>query len=351
MKRFFYLLFHEIILFRTNLAIHLVAVIQPVIFFIAMSSVLVNPTFDMKIEESESRYFDTFIQSMKSIVSPIGADYIRPEIKAMNSEYYDQIIKLEKRENKLTAVQYFGLIDSNLVKNFRNRLKAVVLSLWNKSLEKRAVSIVEKPLFFKDFSYIIYYGLALIPMAAFIAAVFIGAVLTTQDFENRHILEYRLSSKSSLLCLSARFIKLFMLSLLASGLIIIATGIMTGHWPENIFFVLFVIILLSSIAGSIGIIAGLIFKRTIPAFVVGLTLSFAGWILGDAFGIASGFSDMYYTLSRFMPHSHAVELLFPGYFGIHIATEQSSLILLIMFSIVSFTVCYIFYIIQVKSRR
>jgi hypothetical protein len=351
MRRFFYLLFHEMILFRTNLAIHMVAVIQPVIFFIAMSFVLVHPTFDMKIEESESRYFIPFIQTMKRIASSIGPHYIRPEIKARNSEYYDQMIKLEIRGGKLTAVQYFGLIDSNLVKNFRNRLKAVVLSLWNKNLEKRAVSIVEKPLFFTDFSYIIYYGLALIPMAAFIAAVLIGAVLTTQDFENRHILEYRLSSKSSLLCLSARFIKLFMLSLLSSGLIIITTGIMTGHWPDDIFFVLFVVILLSSIAGSIGMAAGLIFKKTIPAFVVGLTLSFAGWILGDAFGIASGFSGTYYILSRFMPHSHAVELLFPGYFGIHIATEHSSLIILITFSIVSFIVCYMVYIIQVKRRR
>lgn len=351
MKRFFYLIFHELILFRTNLAIHLVAVVQPFIFFSAMSFVLVHPTFDVKIEESDSRYFEPFIRAMKSIKSPAGPDYIRPEIKAQDSDYYDQIIKFENREGKLTAVQYFGLIDSNLVKNFRNRLKASVLYEWNRSLENRSVTIVEKPFFVKDFSYLLFYGMALIPMAAFLASILVGAVLTTQDFENRHILEYRLSSKNPLLCLTARFIKLCILSLLASGLIIIATGVMTGHWPGNIFFVLFVIILLSIIAGAAGITAGLIFKKTIPAFVIGLTFGFTGWILGDAFGLASGFSRIFYTISRFMPHSYATELIFPTYFGIHFAAEQGSFIFLTAFSLISFMGCYIVYIIQVKSRR
>ncbi|MBN2531651.1 MAG: hypothetical protein JXB88_02100 [Spirochaetales bacterium] len=351
MKRFFYLLFHEIMLFRTNLAIHLVAVLQPFIFLIAMSSVLVHPTFDMKIEESDSRYFTSFIQAMKSIKSPIGSDYIRPEIKPRDSKYDDQMIRLENRGRKLTAVQYYGLIDSNLVKNFRNRLKAVVLYLWNKDLGNRSVSIVEKPLFPRDLSYIIYYGLAFISMAAFIASVFIGSVLTTQDFENRHILEYRLSPVNSLLSLIARFIKLCFFSLLGSGLIIISTGIMTGRWPDNIFFVLFIIILLSIIAGAVGMTAGLVFKRMIPAFVVGLTTGFTGWILGDAFGLASGFSGIYYALSRFMPHSYATELIFPQYFGIHLATEKNSFIILIIITVISFTGCCIAYVTQVRNRR
>jgi hypothetical protein len=37
--------------------------------------------------------------------------------------------------------------------------------------------------------------------------------------------------------------------------------------------------------------------------------------MGSAFGLASGFSGLYEIISRLTPNTHAVELLFPLYYG------------------------------------
>jgi hypothetical protein len=62
-----------------------------------------------------------------------------------------------------------------------------------------------------------------------------------------------------------------------------------------------------------------------------LVSSFAGWLLGSAFGLAAGFSSGYERISRFTPFTHATELLFPRYYGISIGTPWMSVLALVLF--------------------
>jgi hypothetical protein len=249
MRRFRLLLVNEIKLFRTAIPIHVVAMLQPTIMYVLMSAILVQPTFDMYVNRPTTGEGRDLVAAMREVGSPIGLPYINPVLVDWDGGTVErQVVTIEDHDGTPVAVQRYGLIDSNLVKNLRNRLTAAGLRLWNAELGDRAVTVEEYPWLPHDVPYDLYFGMALLPMTAFLAASMLGAVLTAQEFELQTVV-------------------------------------------------------------------GLVMRRTIPAFLLALVGTFVGWIMGSAFGLAAGFGGLYERVSRLTPFTHAVELLFPRYFG------------------------------------
>ncbi len=118
-----------------------------------------------------------------------------------------QVIRVEDRGGTPTAVQHFGMIDSNLVKNFRNRLTRPRCSCGTMRSAPRGDRDAA-PLPARDVSYDVYFGMALLTMSAFLAAAIIRAMLTAQEFEFRTVAEYRLAPASLGLILGGRLVRL-----------------------------------------------------------------------------------------------------------------------------------------------
>ena len=329
MKRFQLLLQNEVKLFRTAAPIHLVAILQPTVMYLLMTTILVHPTFDMNVARPGS---DRLVAALEQVGSPIGLPYVHPILVDWDGGPVNrQVIAVEKRDGVPTAVQYYGLIDSNLVKNFRNRLTAAALRLWNAKLGDRAVTVEQHAWLPRDVSYNVYFGMALLPMATFLAAAIIGAALTAQEFEFRTVVEYRLAPAPLRLILGARLTRLTLSALLSAGILWLAVGLATGAWPRDVWLVGLILLPLAVMAGCLGIVAGLVFRKSIPAFLVALVATFVGWIMGSSFGLAASFGAGYERISRLAPFTHAVELLFPCYYGATVGSPGvSALVLMFM---------------------
>ncbi|MGC9333086.1 MAG: hypothetical protein ACP5JJ_02990 [Anaerolineae bacterium] len=307
MARFRLLLRSELRLFRTAIPIHVVAILQPTILYLVMSVVLVHPTFEMNVTWPTTGTGRDLVEAMRHVGSPIGLPYIEPVLMTFQGgQVARQVVVVENPDGWPTAVQHFGLIDSNLVKNYRNRLTAAGLRLWNESLGRYAVAIEEHAWLPRDMPYTVYFGMALLPMTAFVAASFLGAVLMAQEFEFRTLLEYRLAPLASVWILGARLMRLLLAALISASILSIAIGLRTGVWPDRPWLVALILLPVGIIAGCLGTLAGLVMRRTIPAFLVGLVASFVGWIMGSAFGLAAGFGGWYERISRLTPFTHAV---------------------------------------------
>jgi hypothetical protein len=332
MRRFQLLLRNEVKLFRTAVPIHLVAILQPTVMYVLMTVVLVQPTFDMNVARPTSDLGADLVAALEQVGSPIGLPYVNPVLVDWDGgDVARQVVVVEERDGVPTAVQYFGLIDSNEVKNFRNRLTAAALRLWNAELGRRAVTVEQHAWLPRDVSYNVYFGLALLPLATFLAAAGIGAVLTAQEFEFRTVVEYRLAPASPGLILGGRLARLALSALLSAGILWLAVGLVNDAWPRDIWLVGLILLPLAVMAGCLGIVAGLVLCKSIPAFLVALVASFAGWIMGSAFGLATSFGAGYERISRLTPFTHAVELLFPRYFGATVGSPGvSALVLALM---------------------
>jgi hypothetical protein len=332
MKRFLLFLTNEFRLARTAAPVHLVAILQPAVMYLLMGTILVHPTFDMNVRRPTDDLGWELVAAMEEVGSPIGDPYIHPIlVESAQEPDMRQVVSVERVEGVPTAVQRFGLVDSNVVKNYRNRLTAAALRLWNDELDSRAVAVVERPWLPWDVPFSVFFGMAMLPMAVAIAASIIGGVLTAQEFELHTILEYRLAPAPLWLILGARLTRLALSGLISGGILLIAIGLTIGYWPHPLWRVGLVLLPVGVIAGCVGVIAGLLLQKGIPAFLVGLVTSFVGWILGSSFGLAAGFNPVYEFISRLTPNTHAVELLFPAYFGVALGSPwPSALILLLM---------------------
>jgi hypothetical protein len=334
MSRFRLLLLNEFKLFRTTIPFHLVAIFQPTLMYLLMTVILVHPTFDMNVARPTREEGWALMAAMEKVGSPIGLPYIRPiPVDWDGDEVSRQVIVIEERGRVPTAVQYYGLIDSNLVKNFRNRLTAAALLLWDEQLGDRAVIIHEQPWLPRDVPYTVYFGMAMLPMTAFLAASILGAVLTAQEFELGTLVEYRLAPAPPALILASRLTRLVFSGLVSGAVLLVAVGLATGSWPNSLWQVGLILVLVAATAGCLGMLSGLVMRRVIPAFLVGLVASFTGWILGSAFGLAAGFGGWYERVSRLTPFTHATELLFPCYYGINIGQPLVSLLFLMLCSL------------------
>ena len=166
MNRFALLLRNEFKLFRTAVPVHLIGIFQPALMFSLMALVLVTPTFDMNVMHHLG---DELIRAMRQVGSPIGQPYIKPilvETIPGQEILGGQLIEFEGGAGNQTAVQRFGLIDSNMVKNFRNRLTAAALVMWDELLGEKAVFIEQEPWLPRDIPYSVYFGMAMMPLAA-----------------------------------------------------------------------------------------------------------------------------------------------------------------------------------------
>jgi hypothetical protein len=326
MKRWLYTLRNELKLFRTAIPIHLVVVLQPTVMFLLMSAILVHPTFNLYVTHPTTDPGQKLVAAMAEIGSPIGSAYIHPilvdkdELKGLQ-----QVITIGMEKGTPTAIQHYGLIDSNMVKNFRNRLTAAALRVWNDTLEDQAILVEEHPWLPQDTPYTLYFGMAMVPMAVALAASVVGGYLTAQEFEFGTILEYRLAPVPASLVVGARLLRLMFLSLVSGGLLMLTLGLVTGGWPASPFTALATLLPMGATAGCLGIIAGLLTKKSIPSFLVGLVTTFVGYLMGSAFGLAAGFSRTYELISRMTPNTHTVELLFPIYFSEGIGTPWISI--------------------------
>ncbi|MCA9904357.1 MAG: hypothetical protein KC547_10905, partial [Anaerolineae bacterium] len=304
--------------------------LEPAVMYALMTVILVHPTLDMQVTRPTTDAGQALVAAMQAVGSPNGLPYIQP-LLVDTTEPRDarQVITVETTAGTATAVQRYNLIDNNLVKNYRNRLTAAALRLWNAALGDRAVTVVEHTTHPRDISYNVYFGMAMLPMTAFLAAILLGGVLTAQEYEFHTMLEYRLAPTRPELVLAARLTRLALSSLLAAGLVLLLIGQINGYWPDSLWQIGLVLLPVALIGGSLGIIFGLLIRHTLPVLLVGLITSFVGWIIGVAFKPAATVGGLYEFASRLTINTYAVDLLFPHFYGAEINSLSTAWLVLI----------------------
>ncbi|MCJ7715409.1 MAG: ABC transporter permease [Anaerolineales bacterium] len=298
----------------------MIAILQPTLMFLLMSVIMVVPTFEMMVLQPSSDDGDNLVAAMEEVGSPIGPDYIQTILVDQPDPIHRQVIEIVHLNGKPTAIQKFGYIDSNLVKNLRNRLTASLLVLWNQDLGSQAIKLNEHPWLPQDIPYTVYFGMAMIPLAAYLSAAMIGGYLMAQEFEGGTILFYRLSPTPYPLLLAAKITRLLLTGLASAFILYTALGLITGVWATSILSIFSIILPLTLIAACIGLLAGLLTQSSLPSFLVGLASAFAFWLIGSGFGLAAGFSPLFEGISRLIPNTLVIEMLFPYfYFGREVA--------------------------------
>jgi len=314
MRRFLALVLNEFKLTRTAMPPHIVAILLPTVLYLFMGTVLTSPFWRMNLQQPKTDVGRALQAAMQTVGSPIGDPYIDLHIIEQNQpENLRQVIVVEKENGVTTAVQHYGLIDANQVKNLRNRLTAAALKLWSAALDGHAITIEEHPWLPRDYPYRLYFGMAILPLAMFLAAAISGSVLTAQDFESGAIQEERLAPTPVVLPVMARIIRLTLFAYLSAALLVVS-GSLTGFWPVSVWPVALALLPVGLIGAGVGIILGLVFRNSLTVYVLSMALSVTLWLFGNNFSLTY-YGGLAALLTRFSPNTYAVYLIFPHFFG------------------------------------
>jgi hypothetical protein len=315
MKRFWILFVNEFKLTRTAVPSHIVAIIQPTILYLFMGAILGSPFMAMNLRQPDTPIGEALQVALQEEGSPIGDRYVNLNLVEQSQPgNLRQVIVVEEENGTATAVQRYGLIDANHVKNLRNRLTSAALSLWSAELGDQAVTIQEHPWLPKDNPHKFYFGMGLLPMAMFLATIMLGSVLTSQDFEFGTIQEERLAPSNIALPVLTRITRVTLYAYLSVILLLLVSGSMTGFWPASVWPVFAALLPVGIIGGGFGIVLGLIFRSSVTVYVLSMALSMALWLFGNSFGLTN-FGGLYAFFTQLSPNSYAVELIFPQFFG------------------------------------
>ena len=332
MKRFRLFLQSEIKLLMTHRVVLLVALIQPALMYALMSLVFVEPTFDLYVQAAQTPQEEHYMQAMQEVGIESGVPYINPVITD-ESDWLRQYIAMDTQDEMLYVNQTFGNIDSNMIKNFRDRVTAAALIYWQDDLGDQAILIDQQPMLPKDVPYITYFGMALIPMGIFLGSAITSAMLTAYEFENGTIIEMYMSPRPDWQHMLIQFLRIIVIGLLSAVINICSVGWISGVWPKGILGIILPVCLLSIAGGSLGMLAGFITRKALPAFLISLVVSLLNWLFGNSFGLASGFAGWYETFSYFAPNRYLVELLFPHYYHVQAGSISLSWLVLSLVSI------------------
>jgi hypothetical protein len=158
--------------------------------------------------------------------------------------------------------------------------------------------------------------MAMLPLAAFIGAGFVAAFLTAQEFEFNTIIEYRLAPTAWVMLLSSRLLRLCLTGLLSGMVLGLFLYLFDQVLPSSILAFALILLAMGLIGACVGTGMALILRSTLPAFVTTLAIGFFFWIMGGAFGLPAGFSGAYEVVSRWMPNTYAVSMLYQLYYDI-----------------------------------
>jgi ABC-type multidrug transport system permease subunit len=170
-------------------------------------------------------------------------------------------------------------------------------------------------------------------MGIFLGTAITSAILTAYEFENGTILEMYMSPRPDWQHMLIQFLRIIGIGFISAIINISSVGWISGVWPTNIIDMIFPICLLALAGGSLGMLAGFITRKALPAFLISLVVSLLNWLFGNSFGLSTGFTGWYETFSYFAPNRYLVEILFPHYYHVHAGSTTLAWLMLSLISI------------------
>lgn len=313
MKRLLFIIKTEILTTRSSLPFHIIALLSPILFFIVFAGQLDN---DISFPISFNATDTPFYESIDDYRSPAGTPYY--EIgKEQNPISITELKQIEVIDEKFSGVlnQKIESIDKNITKNYRNRLTGAVSKYFSIKFPEKAIQITETPIYEKDPSWSSFFAASILIFGILLSGLLFGALSYTREWETNSIDLFKLSPINPIYILSGKFLGALIKSIITVVLYIIfitlKLKILIFSSPE----IVGITLLVYSTAIIIGMLIGLMFKKTLVAFITALISSILLWALGGGFGARTGMASFIQTIININPVSKYMNLVLHSCFN------------------------------------
>lgn len=349
MKRIWLVMKKELISVKGALPFNLVTIIIPLLFMF-MFAVLLNQGISSPVLVSPGSADSQFIKHIYNYATPYGIPYFQPtalDKEIQQTGYVNEIEVIQEPQminNQVQGeiVQHFADINTNVTKNYQNRLTGAVTSYLKNFMNNQWIGVEEYPQFNQDISWALSYSLNAIVFGMMLTGLLFGSLSFTQEAENDIFKFFILSPMNPIWIITGKICSGIIKGLISTGIFTIILAVSMGKLPDNWGIFILIVILAYILILSLGLIIGMLASSTLTAFFLSLVIALTLWMAGGGFGSMALFSELIQKFALINPATHILNIVRYSYFGGFIQFNYD-LGILMSWIILSFVTLYIIY--------
>lgn len=313
---------------KENPAFNGATIISPLLFlfaFAAMVSGGITLPVETQPEQSQSR----FLQSAANFRAPDGTPYVELENAQLDStaardtgqaRHVDRYIvtaepQVDASGISGTVTHVVTDVNSNMTKNYANRLTGATVNYLHEHLDAGTVEVVERTRYQADIPWDISFAVNTVVFGAMLAGLLFGLLSMTSEWENSTTKLLALCPKPAALIAGGKIIAAFIKSVLALAVLASVIALMFPLKMDHPWNLVSAAALLSVTFTGLGLILGLVVRSTMTAFLASLVISLSLWVAGGGFGDLSYFGSVTQTIGALNPATYGLNATRYAYFG------------------------------------
>ncbi len=306
MRRFLIFLRTELLAARASIMFHIAAFASPLMFLMVFALNLGEDiTFPIMIEGSSP-----FRETALSYASPAGVPYLKQD-DAMRSITLKETEPVRVESGVLRGRLSLGIneINTNLTKNYRNRVTGALSAQFSKSFPGRAVTITEHPLYEKEPRWVHFFSVSICLFGILLSGFLFGSLSFTNEWESNAAKIMMLSPRGPALLLAGKLAGAFCKGGLTMTIYLVCSYLITGislaaSWLLVPFFLFAYFFSITA-----GMVVGLHARQTLVSFIVSLIGALVLWVFGGGFGTSGATPGLIKTVTGFNPVNSLLKLL------------------------------------------
>lgn len=221
-------------------------------------------------------------------------------------------------------------VNTNMTKNYRNRLTGAIDAWSSQALGGRAITVVESTTHSSDIEWSAAFALATIAFGVLFSGTLFGILALSEEWDAHTMVLFRLAPQPTALVVAAKLIAA-VVKCLAAGLVLIgAVWAFTGETPAQAGVLVLALVLGYLTMAGVGVLVGLGSRSILTSFLFSLVLALVAWVGGGGLGPLFVFGPAAVQIAQANPGAHLNDLARWAYWGGHTDPGHGLAVLAVM---------------------
>ncbi len=214
-----------------------------------------------------------------------------------------------------TVVHLVNDVNSNMTKNYGNRLTGALVDYIGKGRSSCTVEVMEQTRHAVDIPWDESFAVSTLVFGAMLAGLLFGQLSVTGEWENATAKLLALSPRPAATVVIGKVTAAFFKAIVAGAVLVGVVALMYHRELASVPWLIAALCLTYVTFASLGLALGISVRSTMTAFLVSLVISLCLWVAGGGFGDLSYFGQAAQVVGMANPAMYALDAVRYAYFG------------------------------------
>ena len=319
----FWIIGKELASVKENVPFNLATIVSPLLFLLAFA-VMVSGGITIPVETQPEASELAFLQSAAEFRSPDGTPYLgletvpaegAPDGRSADRYIVESELEVDEEAASGTVVHLVNDVNSNMTKNYGNRLTGALVDYIGKGRSSFTVEVMEQTRHAVDIPWDESFAVSTLVFGAMLAGLLFGQLSMTGEWENATAKLLALSPRPAATVVIGKVTAAFFKAIVAGAVLVGVVTLMYHRELASVPWLIAALCLTYVTFASLGLALGISVRSTMTAFLVSLVVSLCLWVAGGGFGDLSYFGQAAQVVGMANPAMYALDAVRYAYFG------------------------------------